>query len=191
MKSLPLLFAFAISSFALAQDPAPPADAKPAPAEPAAPKPENASPELPPLPDPSPTGEPANRAKPEPGLVPEGVPAKPAKIREREKGRTTLKPPVTSAELDSRIKFRQAHTRASSEPAIQALWEESRQARTDYEKRDALRRYYTTLYKRIASMDKTILPLVEERQRVSLRRLEQNRIEATDPVEEYLRHRGE
>lgn len=196
MKSLPLLFAFAISSFALAQDPAPTADpaakpeAAPTQENPAKADPKAVPQELAPLPDPSPGELPENRAKPEQGLVPDGVPKTP-KIDERARGRSTLKPPTTSAELESRIKFRQAHTRASNDPKIQALWEESRRAPTDYEKRDALRRYYTTLFKRMVSLDKSITPLVEERSKVALRRLDQTRIDPTDPLEEEHRQRRE
>lgn len=192
MKSLPLFFAFAISSLVLAQDPAPPADPATKPATPTAQKSEPAlnPAELPPLPDPAPTGESERKAKSETSLVPDGVP-KSSRIDERQKNRSTLKPPTTSAELESRIKFRQAHSRASNEPAIQALWEESREAETDFEKRDALRRYYDTLYKRMLSFDKSLKPLVEERRRVSLRRLDQNRIDPTDPLEEEHRQRRE
>lgn len=191
MKSLPLLFAFAISSLALAQDPAPAADpaAKPE-AAPAQENPAKVPQELAPLPDPAPGELPENRTRSEQGLVPDGVPKSP-KIDERARGRSTLKPPATSAELENRIKFRNAHTRASNDPKIQALWEESRKAPTDYEKRDALRRYYTTLYKRMVSLDKSIAPLVEERSKVSLRRLDQTRIDPTDPLEEEYRQRRE
>jgi hypothetical protein len=195
MKLLPLLSVFAFSSLALAQDPAAPAEPAPLPATAAA-----APAELPPLPDPAPTGDPGelmrnqpgSRLKPapqrEPSLVPEGVPPI-TRPGERPKNRSTLRPPTTSAELDARIRYRQAHSRAANEPAIQALWEESRQMPTDGQKRDALRRYYTLLYKRILSFDKGIAPLVQERQRVSLRRLDQTRIDPTDPLEEEHRQR--
>ena len=191
MKSLLLLFAFAFSGLLLAQDPAAPADLAPLPAEP------GTLPELAPLPDPAPAGDPSelmrnqpgSRLKPapqrEPSLVPQGV----IRPGARPKNRSTLRPPATSAELDARIRYRQAHSRAANDPAIQALWEESRQVPTDGQKRDALRRYYTMLYKRILSIDKGIAPLVQERQRVSLRRLDQTRIEPTDPLEEEYRQR--
>jgi hypothetical protein len=200
MKPLFLLFAFAVSGVILAQDPAAPSE--PAPATPEVEKPAPAKPaatptELPPLPDPAPVPEdpdlmrnqPGSRLKPDPSLIPERIPARPG---ERTKTRSsTLKPPTTSADLDARIRFRQAHTRAANEPAIQALWTESRVALTDYEKRDALRRYYNTLYKRIVSFDKGLKTLVDERQRLSLRRLDQTRIDPTDPLDEEHRQRRE
>jgi hypothetical protein len=207
MKSLPLLFASAFASLVLAQDPVPPADSAPVPAQPAplpvepAPPPSQANPaELPPLPDPSPTGEagellrnqPGSRVKPapqaEPSMVPEFIPGARGS-RERPKTRSTLRPPTTSAELDARIRFRQAHSRASSDPKIQELWEESRRVPTDGQKRDALRRYYTLLYKRMLSIDRGIAALVQERQRVSLHRLDQTRIEPTDPLYEEHQQR--
>ena len=121
-------------------------------------------------------------------MVPEIIPGSRRQV-DRPKGRSTLRPPTTSAELDARIRFRQAHSRAANEPAIQALWQESREVPTDGQKRDALKRYYTLLYKRIISIDKGIVPLVQERQRVSMRRLEQTRIEPTDPLYEDYRPR--
>ena len=133
--------------------------------------------------------QPGGRLKPDPTLMPERIPA--PKPGDRPKNRSTLKPPVTSADLDARIRFRQAHTRAANEPAIQTLWEESRRAPTDYEKRDALRRYYITLYKRILAFDNGIKPLVDERRRVSLHRLDQTRIDPTDPLDEEHRQRRE
>jgi hypothetical protein len=197
MKSLSLLIAFAFSGLVLAQDPVapetPPAEpAKPAePAENPAVTPTENPADLPPLPDPSPGGEagelmknqPGSRLKPapqrEPGLVPEGI----VRPGERPKSRSTLKPPTTSADLAARIRYREAHSRAVNDPKIQALWTESRQVPTDGQKRDALRRYYGALYSRILALDKTVAPLVEERRRVSLKRLDQTRVDPTDPLE--------
>jgi hypothetical protein len=135
---------------------------------------------------------PGSRLKPAPvresGLVPEGIPGT-SRSGDRPKNRSTLRPPTTSAELDARIRFRQAHSRAANDPAIRALWDVSRKVPTDGEKREALRRYYALLYKRILSIDRGIASLVAERQRVSLRRLDQTRIEPTDPLDEEHRLR--
>ena len=195
MKSLPLLIAFAFTGLVLAQEPPAPDTPASEPAKSAekpAVKPTENPPELPPLPDPSPGGEagelmknqPGGRLKPapqkeEPFLIPGAVVRPP----DRPKTRSTLKPPTTSADLAARIRYREAHSRAVNDPKIQALWAESRQVPTDGQKRDSLRRYYGALYSRILAMDKTVAPIVEERRRVSLRRLDQTRIEPTDPLE--------
>ena len=190
MKLLPLLLAFASAGLVFAQETSGPAAPVPAPPQAQAPLPE-----LAPLPDPSTDGDllrnqPGGRLRPapEPSLIP-GIPGRAG--GDRPKGRSTLRPPTTSADLEARIRYRQAHSRAANEAPIQALWEESREAKTDYAKRDALRRYYTLLYRRILTFDKTIAPLVQERQRISLRRLDQTRIEPTDPLEEEYRQRRE
>ena len=185
IQTLCVLVACMISAGALAQAPE---EKKPAEKPPG---------ELPPLPDPAPMPEedllrnqPGSRIKPAPegapSLLPESEKIKPG---ERPRGRTTLKPPATSADLDARIRFREAASKAAQDPGIQAMWAESRKAKTDYEKREALRRYYTALYKRVTAFDRGIAPLVEERKRVALRKLDQTRIDPTDPLDEEHRQR--
>jgi hypothetical protein len=215
MKTHPLLYAghfrmkiialaIALTIPALAQDEKP--DAKPAP--PTDPKPvapaEARPAELPPLPAPSPEKENSDLLKVQPGGVKpdptrsnSAVPDVLAPARKNSgskpgtppKDSSTLKPPTTSAELDARIRYRQAHTRASNDAAIKALWAESRVARTDYEKRETLKAYYTALYRKMLAMDKGIATIVEERKRVALGKLSQTRIDPTDPLDEEHRQR--
>jgi hypothetical protein len=219
MKIVTLLTALATAA-ALAQDPAKPDEkptsAKPAEA-PSATKPElkpsspdtvpkppvstlKPTPDLPELPSPGDDpdlgkGQPGGKLKPVPGRIENPLETGKLKIipgstADRPKTRTTLKPPTTASDLDLRIRFRKAQSRAASEPAIQALWEESRVAVTDFDKREALKSYYQLLFKRMLSLDKGIAPLVEDRKRYSLRRLDQTRIEPTDPLEDgYQRFR--
>ena len=48
-----------------------------------------------------------------------------------------------------------------------------------------MKRYYNTLYKKMLALDKSIAPLVTERQRVALHRLDQTRVEPTqEPIQE-------
>jgi hypothetical protein len=96
---------------------------------------------------------------------------------------------VTANDLDLRIRFRQAQSRAAQDPVIQGAWEESRVAVTDYDKRAALKSYYQMLFKRMLALDKGIAPIVDDRQRYQLRRLEQTRIDPTDPLDEEYRLR--
>jgi hypothetical protein len=203
MKLIALVTLLAVPVFA--QDakpdanPAPPKVAEPAPPPPAKP------PELPPLPAPSGENEntdllkvPAGgRLRPAPdrpkSLLPEGLaPSRkgdPVRPGMPPKGRSTLTPPTTSVELDARIRYRQAQSRAVNDAAVQSLWADSRAAKTDFEKREALKSYYTLLFRKMVALDKGIATLVEERKRVALRRLDQTRIEPTDPLEEEHRQR--
>ena len=176
MKFFPLLIAALFPALACAQEPAPekPAAAKPA-AEPA------------PLPEPAPKTENGKPGEAPPSLVPEGI--LPVKPPSQPRVKNTQKAPTTSVDLDARIRFRQAYNKAASDPKVQAIWEESRHVRTDYEKRDALRRFYVALYKKISAPDKALATMVAERERLSLRRLDQSRIEPTDPLDEE--HRNE
>ena len=84
-----------------------------------------------------------------------------------------------------RIRYREARNRSAADPTVQAAWEDSREAKTDFDKREAMKRYYNTLYKKMLALDKGIAPLVTERQRVALHRLDQTRVEPTiDPQQE-------
>lgn len=193
MKLLSLLAILAFACSASAQEPSAPEESK-AKEKPAETKPAEPAP----LPEPSPLPEqnsellrnqPGEQVKPAPQRETDFAPGR-GRMGDRNRGRSSvLKPPTTPAELDARIRYRQAHSKAQNEPAVQALWQESREATTDYLKRDALRRYYKLLYQRILKHDKGLSPLVEERQRVSLRRLDQTRVEPTDPTDEEHRQR--
>jgi hypothetical protein len=96
------------------------------------------------------------------------------------------KPSVTAAAIEAqkaRVRFREAKTKALRDPAIVAEWENSRRARTDFEKRESLKRYFNLLYTRMKKLDGTLETQIEQQQRRSLARLEQRRIEATEPLD--------
>ncbi len=196
------------------QDPAPekPAGESPAPEAPSDTKPDlkptspdtkpassnlkPTPPDLPALPDADPAkGQPGGRLKPsgEGQLMPDEVPTirkvVPGSAFDRSKTRTAIKPPTTSVELDLRIRYRKAQSKAAMDPAVQAAWEESRTALTDYEKRDAMKAYYTRLFKKMLAIDKGLTVIVDDRQRYALRKLEQTRIDPTDPLYDYVRFR--
>jgi len=205
MKYLPLLFVLAAA--AVAQDPAPTTPAKEKTEErpdlkPAA-KPElrvsptdlrPATPDLPPLPQPPPKKSSASDLPSRQvinndnssTLVPDKVPTIqkpkifPGSTGDRPNTRTALLPPKTAADLDLRVRYRQAHTKASTDPAVRAAFEESRDAATDYAKRAAMKSYYERLFKKMLSYDKGIAPLVEDRQRYNMRRLTQSRLAPTE-----------
>jgi hypothetical protein len=202
MKLIALAAALAVPVFA--QEPKP--DAKPDPAPTTKPEAEELKPaELPPLPAPTRPNDEPDLLKVPPGgaltpaperpasLIPEGLapPRKSDTLRPGmpPRGRSTLTPPTSTSELDRRIRFRQAHTRAVNDATIQSLWADSRSAKTDYEKRAALKGYYTALYRKMAALDKSIAPLIEERKVIALRKLDQTRVEPTDPLDEEHRQR--
>ena len=86
------------------------------------------------------------------------------------------------SEQRERIRYRQARTKAERDAQVQAHWEEAAQARTDLEKREALKRYYESLYTRMTRLDGSIKQLIVRRKAVALRRLEQTRIDPTLPL---------
>lgn len=123
-------------------------------------------------------------------LIPEEVPqtAKPrgGAIDSSRAGVKSSKTDVSAQELRDRIRFREAKTKALRDPQVQEKWERSGKAKTDYEKRDELKNYYKLLYARMAKFDSSIKKLIDERQALSLRRLEQTRIDPTvafDPAD--------
>ena len=160
MKSLPALLAFALL---LAQ----PLHAQETPER---------------LPPPSPL-------PPEVPLIPEEVPqtTKPrGSAIDTPRGMKSSKTDVNAAELRERIRFREAKTKALRDAQVQAQWDRAALAKTDYEKREALKNYYKLLYARIAKLDGSIKKLIDQREQFSLRRLEQTRIDPTvafDPGE--------
>jgi hypothetical protein len=203
MKALPALLAASLllapalhaqdaASAPAAPSPAPELAPEPAPAAagpaPAAPAPTPVSPSGKPLDlmptQPEPLLPPP--AMPEPTLIPESpertekprgtaIP-QPEAERKKEKKNTTE---AAENALQERIRFRQAKTRALRDPAIQAEWERAGKAHTDFEKREALKRYYKLLYARMAKLDGSLKKEIALRQNISLRRLEQRHIDPT------------
>lgn len=126
---------------------------------------------------------------PEPALIPETP-----EMTERPEG-SAITPPsgatkptgpakrsrteIAADELAQKVRYRQVKTRALGDPAVQEEWRKAQTARTDAEKRAGLKRYYQLLYGRMAKIDKTLKKRIAERELISLRRLKQNRIEAS------------
>lgn len=90
---------------------------------------------------------------------------------------------ISADELQQRIRFRAAKTRALKDPAVQAEWDRANGVRTDLEKREALKSYYKLLYGRMAKIDGSLKKRIDFAQARSLRRLEQTRIDPTEPLE--------
>jgi hypothetical protein len=125
---------------------------------------------------------PAPAAEPEVTLIPEQVPQNP-KPAPAPKAEPKSKTEESAEELVERIHFREARIKALRDPQVQAEWETAAKARTDYEKREALKRYYKLLYSRIIKIDATVKKTSDLRQTAALRRLEQTRIDPTEPLD--------
>lgn len=169
MKRLIVLFALALAPALHAQQPTPETAGRlrvaPAPAGAAAPAP---------------------APEPEVTLIPEQVPknSKPAaEANPAPKAEPKSKTEESAEELLERIHFREAQIKALRDPQVQAEWEQATKAKTDYAKREALKRYYKLLHGRIVKIDASVKKVSDLRQGAALRRLEQNRIDPTEPLD--------
>ncbi len=167
MKPFFILFALALAPALLAQQPTPETAGRlrvaPAPAERAAPAPPPA-------------------VEPEVTLIPEQVPQnlKPAPAPKSEPKSKTAE---SAEDLIERIHFREARIKALRDPQVQAEWDQAVKAKTDYAKREALKRYYKLLHGRILKIDSSVKKVSDLREQASLRRLLQNRIDPTEPLD--------
>ncbi len=82
--------------------------------------------------------------------------------------------------MAQRVRLRQAKTRAMRDPAVQAEWQRSESARTEFDRRETLKRFYTLLYSRMGKLDGSLKKDLAQEQAFALRRLTQTRIEATE-----------
>ncbi len=143
--------------------------------------------ELLPSADPGPT-----QVLPEPALIPESP-----ELTEKPEG-TAIAPPgregasrkiqrskteIAANELAIKVRYRQVKTRALGDPAVQSEWKVAQTAPTDAQKRDGLRRYYKLLYGRMAKIDKSLKKEISEREALALKRLQQNRIDPSSPID--------
>jgi hypothetical protein len=71
---------------------------------------------------------------------------------------------------------------AEKDPGIVSLLEQANRARTLEEQRAALRQYYRLLFKKIASMDKSLADKCKVMETAYIRRLAQERVEPTIPL---------
>ncbi len=89
---------------------------------------------------------------------------------------------IAEDEVKQRIQYRLAKNKAVRDPAVQSAWDDAEQAKTDLEKREALKRYYTLLNARIRKIDGSLSKVAIERQTLATRRLDQTRIDPTEPI---------
>ncbi|MHA3772675.1 hypothetical protein ACXR0O_14165 [Verrucomicrobiota bacterium sgz303538] len=94
---------------------------------------------------------------------------------------------VAADQLAARVRYREVKTRALKDPAVQAEWSKSLRAHTDFEKRAALKSYYKLLFARMENLDSSLKKEIASHQTLSIRRLEQTRVEATETPDADLR----
>jgi hypothetical protein len=114
-------------------------------------------------------------------LMPEGLPPlDKSPLSKGEKNRTD-KTAIAEDALRKRIKLREIKTKALRDPAIQAEWEKSLAARTDYEKRAIMTNYYNLLFDRMLKIDATLKTEIDALRDSYISDVTQKRVAPTEP----------
>jgi hypothetical protein len=82
----------------------------------------------------------------------------------------------STEDVGDRIKYREAKYKATQDPKIQALLDEANAARKDFDKREAMRKYYRELGAKIMKIDSSIKKLATIRMQESLKLLDQTHV---------------
>jgi hypothetical protein len=80
------------------------------------------------------------------------------------------------------IRYREVRVQAEKDPRVVSLLEQAERARTLEDQRAAMREYYRLLFKKIASIDKSLAEKCKVMETAYLRRLAQERLEPTIPL---------
>jgi hypothetical protein len=96
-------------------------------------------------------------------------------------------PPVSFESAQERarqlsIRYREVRVQAEKDPRVVSLFEQAERARTLEDQRAAMREYYRLLFKKIASIDKSLTEKCKVMETAYLRRLAQERLEPTIPL---------
>jgi hypothetical protein len=105
----------------------------------------------------------------------------------QKKDKKPARPSRTDAAEDAmqlRIKLRAAKTKALQDPVIQAELAKADSTKTDYDKREAYKRYYVILYARMRQIDPSIAVGIAARQDLSISRNYQFRVAPTVPIDQ-------
>jgi hypothetical protein len=120
---------------------------------------------------------------PEPAPKPRGTAlVEPRAALERATG-TIDRTAAVQNEMAERVRLRELIVKVRKEPKVAAELDRAETARTDLEKREALKNYYTLLYDRVAKLEPKLKTRVTELQRRSINRLTQTRLDPTEPLE--------
>lgn len=107
-------------------------------------------------------------------IVPDEAPAPPS-----------MPQAVESAQEKAReltIRYRDVRVQADKDPKVLRMYERSTEAKTDEDKRAALREYYRLLFAKMISIDKNLEERCRTMEQAYLRRLAQERLEPTIPL---------
>jgi hypothetical protein len=80
------------------------------------------------------------------------------------------------------IRYREVRVQAEKDPKVISLREQAERAKTYEDQRAAMREYYRLLFKKIASIDKSLTEKCKVMETAYLRRLAQERLEPTIPL---------
>ena len=97
-------------------------------------------------------------------LIPESpAPAAKAKTKPKAAASPEKKSSTEQAsdELQMRIRYREAKTKAMQDPKVQAEWDRAHAVKTDAERRAALKSYYNLYCDRMEKIDPVVKPRVE------------------------------
>jgi hypothetical protein len=83
---------------------------------------------------------------------------------------------------DQKARYYSVKVKADKEEALTYLWAQADKARTDEAKRQALREYYDLLAKRMKKIDPSLSNWIDTMHAAYLRRLDQERVEPTIPL---------
>jgi len=95
-------------------------------------------------------------------------------------------PPTASSpeekERKEKIRYTEVRIEADKDKQVKAMWDKSTKAKTDEDKRAALREYYRLLFKKMRSIDKAIAGRCDMMEGAYVSRLAQTRLEPTIPL---------
>lgn len=99
----------------------------------------------------------------------------------------TMPPPANveqpGKELRKQIALRKARTKALKDPKLQEALHRAEIARTDLEKREALKEYYTGLFANMRKIDKTLEKTIDSLEEAAIARTTQTNVIPTEPLE--------
>jgi len=183
-KNLALLIVIAAVRTAFTAEPVPPGNPDPSPALSLAPAKASATDAEKVLP----ASDPIPRPTVTPSLLPDEIPAatkRPASAKPPAGAKPggALKPQATAADLDLRIRYRKARNVAELNAKVRAAWDNSRDVKTDQDKRQALKHYYDLLFAQMLAVDRGIAPLIEQHRKAEVAVLTQTHIAPTVTAE--------
>lgn len=80
------------------------------------------------------------------------------------------------------IRYKEVRTQVDKDPKVVSLFQQAEEAKTQEDKRAALREYYRLLFKKMISIDKSLTDRCKIMEEAYLRRLAQERLEPTIPL---------